>query len=192
MRATVTPVEASQQLTRLMAVFPRHGLSEDGAMEYADSMTTIFAGEWHMRAVIDEAKRRFSFFPSIAQLVDLADDVSAKRGHVTGCPNCIRSMPGMAYQTSLWTPGADGKPGRIEPITDESAEAIRPMLTAQMAHAKAQGRQYDGQRIIERTDAVAAVGYCKCLAGADLLRMRLARKAQEDEKRAARNGLVKV
>ena len=179
----VTPREAQAQLNRLIAVFPRHGMSEEGVLEYADTMAGFFAGEWHMRAVIDAAKAEFRYFPSLAELRDLCDRVSAKRASFIGCQNCIRSAPGMAYTTALWTPGSDGRAGKIEPLTEESAESIRPQIAAAIAHAKAQGRAYDGQRIIEKTDANAAVGYCTCQAGAMLRDARIARAAEAADKR---------
>lgn len=184
----MTKAEAMQQLARLMAVFPRHGLNDVGVVEYADSMCTLFAGEWHMRAVIDEAKRKFEFFPSIAQLAEFADSVSARRASLSGCPNCIRSSPGMAYQIALYTPGNAEKPGRIEKITEEAAETLRPMIAAQIETARGRGSAYEGQRIIERHEINAAVGYCDCPAGIQLRQARLQQQAIDAEKRASRNG----
>ncbi len=182
----VTQSEAHQQLLRLIAVFPRHGMDELGVIEYARTMAGFFAGEWHMRKVIDEAKRTFRHFPSLAELRDLCDTISAARPSFVGCSRCLKSVPGMAYVTALWTPGADGRQGKIEPISEESAESIRPQINAAIAHAKDRGLHYDGQRIIEQTDANAAVGYCTCAAGAELRQRRLAARAIEDEKRGAR------
>ena len=188
MRPTVTKAEAMQQLARLMAVFPRNGLDDMGVVEYAEAMTTIFAGEWHMRKVIDEARQQFKFFPSIAELAEFADTVSARRASLVGCPNCIRSSPGMAYQIALYTPGNAEKPGRIEKITEEAAETLRPMIAAQIEAARARGSAYEGQRIIERHEINAAVGYCDCPAGMQLRQARLQQQAIDAEKRAARNG----
>lgn len=184
----VTQSEAHQQLLRLIAVFPRHGMDEMGVIEYSRTMAGFFAGEWHMRKVVDAAKEKFRYFPSLAELRELADDVSAKGSTVRGCDQCTRSVPGMAYVTALWTPGSDGKPGRLERITDEAADALRPEIEAARATAKAQGRDYLGMSIVEKTAANAAVGYCTCQAGTLLREQRLARQAQEAEKRAARSG----
>lgn len=188
----VTPREASAQLNRLIAVFPRHGMTDEGVLEYAETMADFFAGEWHMRAVIDTAKIEFRYFPSLAELRELTDRVSARRSVSIGCANCIRSIPGMAYTPALWTPGSDGRAGRIEPLTEESAESIRPQIAAAIAHAKSQGRDYNGQRVIEKTDPCAAVGYCTCQVGVMLREARLARQAEAADKRAARGGTARA
>lgn len=206
MRATVTPVEAMQQLARLMAVFPRHGLSDSGAVEYADSLTTLFAGEWHMRAVVNEAKRRFDFFPTVAQLSRLADEVSAARRSVVGCRTCIPGHPGFAYTRALWTPGSHGKLGTLEPLTSEGFEAVAPGIEAAKQAARQRGETSGGQDVFDlpfveieengkrltvlnaRSKSAGVVGYCGCEAGVELRRMRLARIAEEADRRTPRSG----
>lgn len=197
----VTLREAQAQLNRLIAVFPRHGMSEEGVMEYAETMAGFFAGEWHMRKVIDAAKVHFRYFPNLSELRDLCDEVSAKRAAFMGCPNCIRSLPGMAYMQALWTPGNDGKPGVFESMTSDGFEATYPAIEAAHRAARVAEREYDGQEIFDvplapvvdngeahmlrnpRAHATCVVGYCTCQAGTMLRDARMARAAEAAEKR---------
>lgn len=204
MNPRVTLREAQAQLNRLIAVFPRHGMSDDGVVEYADTMAGFFAGEWHMRKVIDEAKRTFRYFPSLAELRDLCDEISAKRPSFAGCPNCIRSTPGMAYVRALWTPGASGESGRFDLLDRDGLESLAHGIDAEKAAALARKEPYAGQDyhdvpIIEiddngrpvkamnpRAQAAGVVGYCTCPAGVQLREMRLAREAEERDRKSAR------
>ena len=203
----VTRSEAMQQLNRLIAVFPRHGMSDEGIAGYAETMAGFFAGEWHMRKVIDAAKSHFRYFPSLAELREFSDEVSAKRVSFTGCPNCIRSTPGLAYVQAMWTPGNDGKPGTFEPMSHDGLEATYPAIEAAHRAARVKEIEYDGQDLFDvplaqiaedgetltvrnpRAHAACVVGYCACQAGTILRDAHVARAAEAHEKRKGSGGI---